>query len=353
MTQSNPPTVSIVMPTYNRAHLIEPVIQSILEQDYKDFELLIVDDGSSDHTAEVVNAITRKDDRVAYIPLPQNGGIGYARDEGLAHVNPAAQYVALADSDDFWVAGRLGKQVDILERYLEIELLFGDFDNVDHINGTRASGMKQSAVGMAFLKLKELEPKLYFVEGGIEPGMMRSNFIGAPTVIIRHEVLTRIGGFQDRLRSPDLEFGWRAAALGVRFAFIDDYLIERHRLGDSYTADKVGPSLDRLEALAVCRKTAETLPNREQLERSIGQAEYRTYRNIIHHYGEQGDRRQVFKMFRQSTRYGIDLRTAFLAFLGLIGPFAVKGLYIFLQTRQKAGNLRLSSSNRQWNPESD
>ena len=137
MVNASAPTVSIVMPTYNRADLLPRSIASILSQDFDDLQLLIVDDGSTDNTASVVKEIQNQDSRVRYLRLPENRGIGYARNAGLQHVT--GKYIGLADSDDLWLPGKLKTQVEIMEQHPEIEVLFGDFWDIDHLKGTKVS----------------------------------------------------------------------------------------------------------------------------------------------------------------------------------------------------------------------
>lgn len=329
------PTVSVVMPTYNRAHLIQPVIHSILDQDYQDLELLIVDDGSSDNTEDLISELSQQDTRLQYLRLSQNCGIGCARDAGLNHVKDHSKYIALADSDDLWIANRLGQQVDILERYPKIDILFGDFDNVNHIQGTRASGMQESKIGLKFLKLEQLEESLYFIESGIERGILVSNFIAAPTILMRSAAIDVMGGFMGQLRNPDLEFAWRGAVLGVRFAYIDKYLIERHLVADSNTAQGVKPLIQRLNALEVCRKTVQNLSNRQTLESYIKKAENQTYIKIIHYYGKNSKRKEIVQTLLKSFKYGINFRIFTIAAVGLLGPFAVNFLYAILRLIKK------------------
>ena len=131
MDTSSPPTVSVVMPTYNRADLLPRTIASILSQDYDDLELLIVDDGSSDNTTEVIREIQEQDSRLRYLQLPENRGIGFAREAGLQHLS--GKYIALADSDDLWLPGKLKAQVNVLEKHTRIGILFGDFWNIDYV----------------------------------------------------------------------------------------------------------------------------------------------------------------------------------------------------------------------------
>ena len=102
-----PDLVTVVLPTYNRARTLPRAIASVLNQDYRNLELLVVDDASSDDTAAVVAAIA--DPRIRYIRLPKNGGASHARNAGLAEAKGA--FIAFQDSDDEWLAGKLTKQV--------------------------------------------------------------------------------------------------------------------------------------------------------------------------------------------------------------------------------------------------
>ena len=104
----SPGLVSVILPTYNRARTLRRAIDSILNQSYRDLEVLVVDDGSTDDTAEVMAAIT--DPRVRYLPLETNRGASRARNAGLKAA--AGAFIAFQDSDDEWLAGKLERQVE-------------------------------------------------------------------------------------------------------------------------------------------------------------------------------------------------------------------------------------------------
>ncbi|MBZ0300469.1 MAG: glycosyltransferase family 2 protein [Anaerolineae bacterium] len=315
------PKVTIVIPTYNRAHLLPPVIESITQQDYPDFDLLIVDDGSTDNTAEVIRPLAEADPRIRYFPLPRNGGIGYARHAGANEVH--TPYMALGDSDDLWVPGRLKRQMDILERHPEIDILFGDFLNIDHVNGTEELAFVESRAGMQYLRVRELEPGLFLIEDGVERGILYSNFIGAPTIVMRTDVIERIGNFDVRLSTPvDLEFGWRAAAMKMQFAYLDAPMIYRHRYTDSATANGIQAFTQRLTALDICQETARTI-NRPDLLEHIHHSQVRSYRNLIRLYGEQQQRGSALRSYARSLRIDRSSRTALLLGLALLGPSAL------------------------------
>lgn len=97
------PTVSVVIPTYNRAHLVGRAIQSVLNQTYQDFEIIVVDDGSTDNTEEVVKSFN--DPRIRYIRHDQNRGGSAARNTGIKMAR--GEYIAFQDSDDEWLPEKL------------------------------------------------------------------------------------------------------------------------------------------------------------------------------------------------------------------------------------------------------
>ena len=104
------PRVSVIITTYNRAHLVSQAIQSVLDQTFRDFELIIVDDGSSDDTEAVVRGFN--DPRIRYI-YQENKGISGARNTGIR--NARGRYIAFLDSDDLWLPTKIEQQVHILE----------------------------------------------------------------------------------------------------------------------------------------------------------------------------------------------------------------------------------------------
>ncbi|MCS3458389.1 glycosyltransferase family 2 protein [Aeromonas sp. BIGb0445] len=105
-------SVSIIMPAYNAAKYISHSITSVLSQSYGDWRLYIVDDASTDDTANVVADI--HDDRIEYILLKDNGGVANARNVGIQRSQ--GKYIAFLDSDDLWEKTKLEKQVALLEQ---------------------------------------------------------------------------------------------------------------------------------------------------------------------------------------------------------------------------------------------
>jgi len=107
MTQN--PTVSVIIPTYNRAELLERAIKSVLNQTYEELELLVVDDGSSDNTESLVARFC--DQRIKYIKHADNIGAPATRNTGIKRSK--GKYIAFLDSDDEWLPRKLEKQINI------------------------------------------------------------------------------------------------------------------------------------------------------------------------------------------------------------------------------------------------
>lgn len=105
--------VSIITPVYNSEKYVVETIESVLAQTYSDWEMILVDDGSKDHSAEVIRAYEQKDPRITLLQQP-NGGSANARNNGIRHAE--GQYIALLDSDDLWDANFLESQIALMKR---------------------------------------------------------------------------------------------------------------------------------------------------------------------------------------------------------------------------------------------
>ena len=101
--------VSIVIPTYNRKSLVKRAMDSALEQDYTDFELLVVDDRSTDGTAALISEAATADSRIRYLRNEYQQGPAGARNFGIDHAR--GEYMAFLDSDDQWLPGHLMERI--------------------------------------------------------------------------------------------------------------------------------------------------------------------------------------------------------------------------------------------------
>lgn len=123
------PRVTVLIPVYNRERFVDEAIQSVIGQDFADFELLIVDDGSTDRTPEILRAWAQRDARIVVITSPENQGVSAALNVGLRHAR--APYIARLDSDDIMMPGRLRAQADLLDSQPEVVLASSAYETMD------------------------------------------------------------------------------------------------------------------------------------------------------------------------------------------------------------------------------
>lgn len=105
--------VSIITPVYNASRFIEETIKSVQAQTYKEWEMILVDDCSTDNSYEIINRYSKEDDRIKYIRLEKNSGAAVARNTAIS--NAKGKYIAFLDSDDIWYENKLEKQINFMK----------------------------------------------------------------------------------------------------------------------------------------------------------------------------------------------------------------------------------------------
>lgn len=141
--------VSIIIPTYNRAQLLPRALETVLSQTYKDFEVIVVDDGSTDNTPEIMKQF---EGRVKYI-RKENGGSASARNRGIEESK--GEYIAFLDSDDYWMPEKLAEQVKILDAYPKVGIVYGRMPIVNE-KGERLGTKPAGVSGKNFKELLEV-----------------------------------------------------------------------------------------------------------------------------------------------------------------------------------------------------
>ena len=170
----NLPLVSVIIPLYNSAKYIKETIESALNQKYSEIEVIIIDDGSTDRSAEIVKGLN--DRRIIYI-YQQNKGVSLARNKGI--LASRGKYIALLDHDDLWLPEKLEKQIPILDGNPEIGLVYSDSYKINPEGGI---------LGKLF---EEVKP----CRGNVFPELFLGNFIPCLTAVVRKTVLDKVGVF--------------------------------------------------------------------------------------------------------------------------------------------------------------
>lgn len=202
--------VSVIIPSYNSASYLAEAIQSVLDQTFSDFEIIIIDDGSTDHTPETVREFS--DSRIHYI-WQANKGISGARNTGIR----AAQgtYVAFLDADDWFLPQKLARQIQFLEAHPEIGCVAGGWIETD------ARGQPRQTV----------EPWRHF------PGLDLVNCVKTvplipSAIMIRRSWLEKIGLFDESMRwVEDYDLWLRLLMEGCRFSWLP-HIVCRYRIHD-------------------------------------------------------------------------------------------------------------------------
>jgi glycosyltransferase involved in cell wall biosynthesis len=202
-----PHKVSVIIPIYNRADLLPRAMSSVLNQTFQDFELIIVDDGSTDNTKQVVEEFQKKDKRIKYIWQENSGGPAKPRNIGIK--DSQGEYIAFLDSDDDWLPEKLEKQLEIFEKNRQTNLGFV---------GCNALIVKED-------KIQEYKTPKY---KNILPKILEGCFIwSCSSVIIKKLVLDKVGFFDENLKIGDDWDMWiRIIINGYSFDFVDEPLFK-------------------------------------------------------------------------------------------------------------------------------
>ncbi len=185
-----PPAISVIIPSYNRDKTLPRAIDSVLTQTFSDLELLIVDDGSTDNTREVVEEYMLKDSRVKYI-YQENARQAAARNNGIKHSR--GEFTAFLDSDDEWLSDKLKKQIEYLETHPEFSMVYSNQLMCDSEGASR------------FLRYRNDQ----MVEGNILIDLLeRRIYCSTQSVMVRSRVIEKVGLFDVDLKNSLEDWEW-------------------------------------------------------------------------------------------------------------------------------------------------
>ncbi|MEJ2185764.1 MAG: glycosyltransferase family 2 protein [Gemmatimonadota bacterium] len=215
-TRAGGPLVSVILPTRNRAGLLERALGSALAQEAVAFEVLVVDDASTDDSPGLLAALAARDGRVRVLRQPERHGAAVARNRGAAEAS--APFLAFLDDDDEWLPGKLQRQVDAAARS-DAGVVSCRFAEVAADGTAVPAGRVDLGMGRARTTLA------------------RGNVLGLSATMVRRDVFRQVGGFDARLpRLQDWDLWIRLAAV-ASFLHVPDTLAVIHRSRDSISGD--------------------------------------------------------------------------------------------------------------------
>ncbi len=206
--------VSVIIPTYNRAGFLADAVDSVLAQTWNDFEILVVDDGSTDGTRNVAG---RYGGQVRYL-YKENEGPSSARNMGIKEARGV--YVAFLDSDDVWEPEKLRIQMDFMGENSEVRLVCTD----------------SSLMGST--ECRERKLRRDFI-GNLFPILYSNSFIRTSTVLMAKDCFREIGYFDERYRSAEDYDVWLRVARRYPIAYLNQPLVRYRKHEENVSRDKI------------------------------------------------------------------------------------------------------------------
>ncbi|MBI5763400.1 MAG: glycosyltransferase [Planctomycetes bacterium] len=214
------PAVSVIIPTFNRLALLREALDSVAAQTFRDFEVIIIDDGSTEAIAEGVAGHSTSP-RVIRQP---NAGPAAARNRGIAAAN--ADLVAFLDSDDLWLPKKLATYFERMHREPDVPIWYGPMQPIER-DGQRVPGRTKPCIG-----------------GCITEALFHSSFVHVPTVVCRKSLLTDVGCFDESLPVCEDYDLWLRLSVRTRFGLIEEPLALRRLHDDRLSKGQMSRNLD-------------------------------------------------------------------------------------------------------------
>lgn len=244
------PAVTAIIPTHNRAQLLVEAVGSALQQTRPPDEIIVVDDGSTDDTEQVV---ARYGGKLRYV-RQKNSGPASARNHGMRLAS--GDFIAFLDSDDLWVPDRLERQFAALESCPELDFIFGL--EAKFTAGRQSDGCE--------IKSRDVWKSLNSADGVVPKPvelLLEENFIPTSSVLFRKQCLASVGFIDETLQqAEDYDFWLRFAVQGCRFGFVNSVLCRRRQ----HAGNLVNQWVNRTSATAaVLSRYRDHAPGRREL----------------------------------------------------------------------------------------
>jgi glycosyltransferase involved in cell wall biosynthesis len=219
------PQVSVIIPTYNRGRVIKEAIDSVLAQDYTEFELIVVDDGSTDHTSDVLDSYRN----VIKVLSQKNKGVSAARNRGIAEAS--GKFIAFLDSDDLWLPQKLSTQVEFFNK--TPDALICQTEEVWIRKGLRVNPKKRhkKPSGMIFKLSLEL------------------CLVSPSAVMIKRSLFDRVGEFDETLPACEDYDLWLRISSRFPIYLVDTPLIIKRGGHDDQLSSRAGLDKFRIKAI--------------------------------------------------------------------------------------------------------
>lgn len=203
------PRVSVILPCYNGARWVGQAIESVLAQTYRDFELIIIDDGSTDNSKEIIASYLH-DKRVHYI-YQQNKGFSAALNRGIKESN--GNLIGFIGHDDMWMPNKLEVQAKYFSEHKDVDLIHSNYCSIDS---------KGRIIGVCHFYIPNFSSRRKLIEH-----LFINNFIGFETALVKRRCFDEVGLFDERMVGFSDHDMWLRIAGKFNIAYVDLPLVKK------------------------------------------------------------------------------------------------------------------------------
>ncbi|RJP31666.1 MAG: glycosyltransferase family 2 protein [Phycisphaerales bacterium] len=285
------PTVSIILPTLNRARLLERAIRSVFVQTCRDWELIVVDDGSSDDTQAVVEAAAARTDRPVRYFHQENAGSSAARNRGIDAAR--GRFVAFLDSDDEYMPAKLQRQIDLFHLCPDLGLVYSDYAYVDTAGVRHDSVFRTMSRRALSVRRRSVAPGLYRCNADFFDELLEEYLIATIAGMVRRDVLSGGVRFPEGISYAEEWYFFLQAAKRTRVGFVNEPLCLHHWTEGSLSRTSVQHNTAQRERLL------------QRVAREVGPLSRRQRRMLRRHRAES-----ALQLGYESARVGARLGAA-------------------------------------------
>ncbi len=313
ISHSPAPLVSVVIPAFNAEKFIDQTLDSIFEQELQDFEVVVVDDGSTDATAERVQS--RPEPNVFYVATTHSGGPATPRNVGIRKAR--GKYISLFDSDDVMLPGKLSLSLGLLEENPQCGLVFTDFHVVDEEGRVVRSNFLAPYTTLHSIPYQPLTGKARLLEASLAfKGLVFSNFIGTSGVVARKSALQNTGGFCEDVMNADDKLMWLRIAREHDIIFVPETFHLYRHTEDGITSRNVS---EKTQGLATVLEKVEKWPLEDRYRKEIRRQKMALWFEDGKSHFDRYDLGTARKSFVRSISYACNrqsIKFLLLSFLG-------------------------------------
>jgi glycosyltransferase involved in cell wall biosynthesis len=309
------PLVSVVIPAYQSEKTLARAVDSVIEQTYKNLEIIIVNNGSTDKTEEIATSYLKIDKRIKLVKLEKNKLPAGGRNAGVNHAS--GDYIAFLDADDEWHKNKLTEQVPIIISYPEIGVVISDSIIIDIISGnkTRLVQIMNRYYQQMIPTPLPISNESYLLSGPVREILYGKSVVNLSSILIRKNLFIELGGFNNALFGPeDLDLWVRLAKI-TKFSIILNPLVNTYRNGENVSSMGILWLKNLLEYHKFCYSSQDYSDLKPLVRLNLE----KFYKYLIIFYGKENKRKEIINVWLESSMYGFNLKLLFYSIFALFG----------------------------------